>query len=203
MDYEGREISASDLLDYVREIVTDYAVKQILHNGISAELSPLTRFYILWRWTYGEAKVHFDDARLLAQSTGLNLEREWNKGIVIKEGEFIRVLGPQDRKLEEIDSKEMIDVLHKAVLLWRASKRSEMIQLLTKTGYGLNDTFYKVAQAIVETLRRQSKNSESKEMKLLDGFLSERKEIKKKISEKVRGEKENENKEKRREQRLF
>jgi adenine-specific DNA methylase len=49
MDYEGNIIRADKLLDFVREIVTDYAVRQILHNGIAGELSPLTRFYILWR----------------------------------------------------------------------------------------------------------------------------------------------------------
>jgi len=88
MDYEGNEINASKLLKYVREIVTDYAVKKILHNGIAGELSPLTRFYLLYRWTYGEAKVHFDDARKLAQSTGVDLEKEWNKGF-IKKGEGV------------------------------------------------------------------------------------------------------------------
>ena len=168
MDYEGKEIKAGELLEYVRKIVTDYAVKQILHNGISAELSPLTRFYLLWRWTYGEAKVHFDDARKLAQSTGIDLKKEWNKGFIKKEKEFIRVLGPQDRKLEELkNSEEMIDILHKVLLLWREGRKEEMKKVLKETGYGTKESFYRVAQAISETLP-----NESKEKKLLDGFLS-------------------------------
>jgi len=170
MDYEGREVDAGKLLDYVREIVTDYAVRQILHDGISAELSPLTRFYVLWRWTYGEAKVHFDDARKLAQSTGIDLDRAWNRGFIRKEKEFIRVLGPHERKLEEIgDSQELIDVLHKVLLLWKAGRNEEMKRILLETGYGNRESFYKVAQAISETLP-----TESKEKKLLDGFLSGR-----------------------------
>ncbi|GFP36012.1 hypothetical protein HKBW3S43_01800, partial [Candidatus Hakubella thermalkaliphila] len=96
MDYEGNIIRADKLLEFVREIVTDYAVRQILHNGIAGELSPLTRFYLLWRWTYQEAKVLFDNARKLAQSTGIDLTREWNKGFIIKDKEFIKVLGPQE-----------------------------------------------------------------------------------------------------------
>jgi putative DNA methylase len=170
MDYEGREVDAGKLLDYVREIVTDYAVRQILHDSISAELSPLTRFYVLWRWTYGEAKVHFDDARKLAQSTGIDLDRVWNRGFIRKEREFIRVLGPHERKLEEIgDSQELIDVLHKVLLLWKAGRNEEMKRILLETGYGNRESFYKVAQAISETLP-----TESKEKKLLDGFLSGR-----------------------------
>ena len=167
-DYEGNEISARQLLDYLREIVTDYAVRQILHNGIAAELSPLTRFYILWRWTYGEAKVHFDDARKLAQSTGIDLEKVWNKGFIKKEREFIRAIGPQDRKLEELeDSDELIDVLHRVLLLWKSGRKEDMKKVLRETGYGEKESFYRVAQTISETLP-----IDSREKKLLDGFLS-------------------------------
>ena len=181
MDYEGREISAREMLEYVREVVTDYAVRQILHNGIAEELSSLTRFYILWRWTYGEAKVHFDDARKLAQSTGVNLEREWNKGFIKKEKEFIKVLGPQDRKLDEIKLEDMVDVLHKVLLLWRAGRKEEMKELLMETGYGRKEAFYRVAQAISETLP-----NDSKEKKLLDGFLSGRDKLVEEIRDKYK-----------------
>ncbi|MGB9910648.1 MAG: hypothetical protein ACPLN0_06160 [Candidatus Hydrothermia bacterium] len=167
MDYEGNEISAGELLNYVREIVTDYAVRQILHNGIAGELSPLTRFYILWRWTYQEAKVHFDDARKLAQSTGVNVEEEWNKSFIKKDKEFIIVLGPQDRKLDDLKNpREMIDVLHKVLILWKDGKKEKMKEVLKETGYGLSKAFYRVAQAISETLP-----DDSREKRLLDGFL--------------------------------
>ncbi len=180
MDYEGNEITAKELLEYVREIVTDYAVKQILHNEIAEELSPLTRFYLLWRWTYGETKAHFDNARKLAQSAGVDLGKEWNKGFIKKEKEFIKVLGPQERTVEEIgNSEEMIDVLHKVLLLWKAGKKEEIKEVLTKTGYGTKEAFYRVAQAISETLP-----DESKEKKLLDGFLSGREKIKEEVRRK-------------------
>ncbi len=174
MDLEGREISASDLLDYVREVVTDYAVKQILHNGVAGELSSLTRFYILWRWTYGESSVPFDDARKIAQSTGINLEKEWNRGFIVKEKELIKVVGPQERNLEELEhEKDMIDVLHKVLLLWKNGKKEEIINVLKETGYGTTDAFYRVAQAISETL-----SNESKEKKLIEEFLSDKERLK-------------------------
>jgi len=173
MDYEGKEITADKLLEYVREIVTDYAVKQILHNGIAEELSPMTRFYLLWRWTYKETRVHFDDARKLAQSTGINLAKEWNRGFIKKEKEFIRVLGPQDRTLDEIKSDDMIDVLHKVLLLRKAGRKEETKEILIETGYGRREAFYRVAQAISETLPR-----DSREKKLLDEFLSGKERLK-------------------------
>jgi hypothetical protein len=53
------------------------------------------------------------------------------------------------------------------LLLWAQGKRNEMIKVLSESGFGKNEIFYKVAQAISETLP-----SDSKEKKLLDGFLS-------------------------------
>jgi adenine-specific DNA methylase len=172
MDYEGNIIRADKLLDFVRDVVTDYAVRQILHNGIAGELSPLTKLYLLHRWTYQEAKVHFDDARKLAQSTGIDLAKEWNKGFIRKEKEFIRILGPQERDLKEVKNNELIDVLHQTLILWKEGKREEMKKVLANSGWGNRDAFFRVAQAISETLP-----IESREKKFLDGFLSGKEKI--------------------------
>jgi adenine-specific DNA methylase len=168
MDYEGNVVRADKLLEFVREVVTDYAVHQILHNGVAGELSPLSRFYVLWRWSYGEALVPFDDARKLAQSTGIDLSNEWSKGFIKKEKEFVRVLGPQDRSLEEIgEPHDLIDFLHVALILWEKGYKDSLTKVLAKSGFGKKDSFYRVAQAISETLPLISK-----EKKLIDGFLS-------------------------------
>jgi len=172
MDYEGNEIKGDKLLEYVREIVTDYAVKQIIHNGFAEELSPLSRFYLLYRWSYGTSKVIFDEARKLAQSVGLNLEKEWNKGFIKKDKEYIYLLGPHERKLEELkEPKDLVDVLHKVLKLWEKGDREGIIKTLQETNY-LKDSFFKFAQAISETLPK-----DSKEKKLLDGFLVGRENI--------------------------
>ena len=178
MDYEGNIVRADRLLDDVREIATDYAVHQILHDGFAGEITDITRFYVLWRWNYGEAKVPFDEARKLAQSCGIDLANEWNRQrFVKKEKEFIRVLGPQERQLDELrNSAELIDVLHGALLLWEKSNRSEMVKLLQNSGYGKGEVFYRVAQAISETLP-----IDSKEKKLLDGFLAGRERLREEI----------------------
>jgi adenine-specific DNA methylase len=168
MDYSGTLITTQQLLSDVREIAADYAFRQILPNGVVGNVSDFTRFYVLWRRSYGEAKVHFDEARKLAQSCHLDLTQEWGKkGCIRKSKEFIRLLGPQDRKIENLKHAiELIDVLHHALLLYKQDKRSEMYQLLARTGYGKSGVFYRVAQAINETLPL-----DSDERKLLEGFL--------------------------------
>ncbi len=207
MDYEGNIVRADRLLEDVRKIATDYAVHQILHNGFAGEISDLTRFYVLYRWNYGGAKVLFDDARKLAQSCSIDLANEWNRrGFIKKEREFIRTLGPQDRNLEDMlratspartwtlgmgvtlgESKklgsrmptsDLIDVLHCVLLFWEKGMRSEMIDLLRESGFGESEAFYRVAQAISETLP-----IENKEKKLLDGFLAGRERLREELRE--------------------
>lgn len=179
MDFEGNTIRADKMLEDVRGIATDYAVRKILHNGFAGEISDLARFYVLYRWNYGEAKVQFDEARKLAQSCGIDLAHEWNRhGFIKKEKEFIRILCPQEKKLEDMkDDSELVDVLHRVLLYWENSKRDEMVHLLKKSGYGKSEAFYRVAQAISETLP-----NESKEKKLLDGFLAGRERLREEIT---------------------
>jgi len=182
MDFEGNTIRADKMLEDVRGIATDYAVRKILHNGFAGEISDLTRFYVLFRWNYGEAKVQFDEARKLAQSCGIDLAHEWNRqGVIRKEKEFIKLLGPQDRKQEEIKHPtELTDVLHSVLLYWEKSKRDEMLELLKESGYGKSEAFYRVAQAISETLP-----NESKEKKLLDGFLAGKERLRDEITKEI------------------
>ena len=138
----------------------------------------LTRFYVLYRWNYGEAKVEFDEARKLAQSCSIDLSKEWSKGgFIRKDKEFIKVIGPQERQLEELkNSTQLIDILHSVLLLWEKGRRDEMVKLLNRSGYGMGEAFYRVAQAISETLP-----IESKEKKLLDGCLSGRERLREEI----------------------
>ncbi len=173
VDDEGNVVRAVGLLEDVRRVATDYAVKQVLHDGIAGQISPMTRFYILWRWAYGEGKLEFDDAHKLAQGVGIKLDQEWEHGFIRKQKEVISALGPQERTTEELNgSNELIDVLHHALLLWERGKREEILTLLRDTGYGKSDVFYRVAQAIAESL-----SSDSKEKKLLEGFLQGRQRI--------------------------
>jgi len=178
IDDEGNPVRGDRVLEDIRRIVTDYAVRQVLHDGIAGEITPMTRFYILWRWAYAESTLEFDDARKLAQGVGIRLDHEWNKGFIRKDKEFIGVLGPEDREVRQLEgSSELIDVLHYSLLLWKKGKNEEVLKQLGKTGFGKSDSFYRIAQAISESLP-----SSSKEKKLLEGFLQGRQ----RISESIR-----------------
>ncbi len=142
--------------------------------GVRA-VDPLTHFYLLWRWTYNHARVHFDEARKLATGLGVELTQHWGPGgLVLKDKEYVRVRTPQERardasfeRRERFDT--MIDALHRAAALWEGNHLKELDEHLAMT-YGNNEAFWQVAQAISDVLPEGDK-----EKQILQGLLYGRK----------------------------
>ena len=167
-DDADNPISVMQLLEDTREIVTNYAIKQVLHSEFSDQISQMTRFYILWRWAFGDSKIPFDDALRMSQSVGIDLPHEWNKGFIVKESENIRLLQPDERKIKELEnSQELIDILHLTLLLWKNKKKDDLNKLLKEKGLDKSYLFKKVGHAISQSLPQ-----ENKEKKWLDGFFT-------------------------------
>ncbi len=165
----GEPVSAKELLAYVRQVVSEYALSKILKSPQLGGIDEETRFYLLWRWTYNSAKVHFDDARKLAQAVGVELTEQWGNGFIQKDKEFTRVLGARERGSHFLEKKKfstMIDVLHACLLCWERNERHKIAQILEETGNANNNAFWQVAQAIAEVLPEGDK-----EKQMLQGFL--------------------------------
>ena len=170
MDNKDVPVPVTRLLEDTRTIVTDYAIDKVVRGEFASKISQMTRFYILWRWSHGEAEVPFDDAKKLAQSVGIDLANEWGKGFIKKNKEFVRVVGPDIRNLNDIeDSGEMIDILHRALLLWKKQQGDEAAKFLERNGYKHSEVLRRVAQAISESL---SGTRGSKEKEWIDGMFT-------------------------------
>jgi adenine-specific DNA methylase len=168
----GEEVSVKELLEYVRKVVSEFALERVLKRADLGGVDAETRFYLLWRWTFGNAKVHFDDAIKLSRPMGVELTQLWDGGsLVKKEKEFVRVLTPQERAkdpafLKKTKLTSMIDVLHYVLALWERGEREKIKEILNETGYAGNEIFWQTAQAISEILPQGDK-----EKQLLQGFL--------------------------------
>ena len=168
VDDSDKKISTKTFLDDVREIVTNFALEKVLHNKFSDEISQMTRFYILWRWAFGDSSVTFDDANKLAHSVGIDLEHEWNKGFILKQKGNILILGPDKRTTHDVmDSNELIDIIHYALILWKNNSKKELKKLLQEKGLTKNEMLKRVGQAISESLPLGNT-----EKNWLDGFLT-------------------------------
>lgn len=168
----GEEVSVKELLEYVRKIVSEFALERVLKRADLGGVDADTRFYLLWRWTFNNAKVHFDDAIKLSRPMGIELTNLWDRGgFVKKEKQYVRVLDPKARAkdpafLRKTKFTSMIDVLHHAVILWERGNKERIKEILDETGYAGNDIFWQTAQAISEVLPKGDK-----EKQLLQGFL--------------------------------
>jgi adenine-specific DNA methylase len=168
----GEEVSVKELLEYVRKVVSEFALEKVLKRAELGGVDAETRFYILWRWTFGNAKVHFDDAIKLSRSLGVELTDLWDKGgLVKKEKEFVKVLNPKDRAQDQAFLKKtkftsMIDVLHYVLILWDKGEREKIKEILSETGYARSEIFWQTAQALSEILPEGDK-----EKQLIQGFL--------------------------------
>lgn len=165
----GEEVSVKELLEYVRKVVSEFALGRILKRPDLGGVDATTRFYLLWRWTFNNLRVHFDDARKITQSVGgVELTEMWDgSGLVKKEKEYVRVLGPKDRVFSRKEKPStMIDALHQAVVLWEKGDRKKLQEMLEEAGYLQSEVFWQVAQAISDVLPEGDK-----EKQLIQGFL--------------------------------
>ncbi|MHA1961664.1 MAG: DUF1156 domain-containing protein [Candidatus Thorarchaeota archaeon] len=162
----GERVTTAELLGYIRSVSTDFIVRKLLEDGSSAKIGNESNFYLAYRWTYLDNTVEYDDARKLAGASGVSLEELWGPGgFVKKSGSKISVLGPRDRG--DVDSiHNMIDVMHKCLLLWEKDKKDEIAELLAVTGFKEDPAFKQFCQAVAECLLNGNK-----EKQLLEGFL--------------------------------
>lgn len=120
--------------------------------------------------------VAFNDALNLARAVGADVQSLLRLNILKQKKEFIRLTSP----LERIDllSKDissgttltpLIDMIHRALLLWSRQQAAELEEYLNTSGMKDNNTFWRISQALSNLLPLQSK-----EKQLLDGFLAGR-----------------------------
>jgi putative DNA methylase len=168
----GEVVEVRELLDYVEKVVSEFALERILGSAELGGVDPETRFYLLWRWTYSQARVPFDEANKLAQAVGTELKTLWDKGgLVSKEKEFVHVMGPKDREkdkkfMNQVGFTTMVDAMHRACIYWEHGERRQLREHLAQT-FGTNSVFWRVVQNIADVLP-----DGDKEKQLLQGLLN-------------------------------
>lgn len=165
----GEPVTVKELLEYVHKVVGRFALERILKRAALGDVDAPTRFYALWRWTYNNVWVHFDEARKLTQAVGAELTDLWDRtGFVKKEKEYVRVLGPKERGADFLKRERyenMVNVLHKAVLLWERGEQRQLEEHLQEAPFA-EETLRQLAQDLSDLLPEGDK-----EKQLLQGLL--------------------------------
>lgn len=161
--YDGSRVKVSEFLDLVRHEVASFAIERIVgQQGFDERLDAPTQFYLLWRWGYSNWDVPDGEALLLSTAVGIDLKLLMGRlNLVNKIKGKLRLLGPVARadKLDKVTQRvqaggavPLIDVIHKACLLWQDDNREDLSALIAAHGGDM----WPVAQAIVELLPKNN-----------------------------------------------
>jgi adenine-specific DNA methylase len=174
----GEEVSVGQFLDEVRGLVTAYALNKIMKATHTATIDAQSQFYVIWKWSYGEAKVPADESFKLAQALGMNTEFMWDRtGILEKSGENVQAMPVSKRiKIKHLGDPSadgtvasLIDVLHRMCAFREKGDTPGMAEFLGRSGQGNNHSLWLVAQAVSEILP-----DGDKEKQLMQGLLNQR-----------------------------
>jgi putative DNA methylase len=174
----GEEVTVGQFLDEVRSFVTNYALAKILKTTHTAAIDPESRFYVVWKWSYGDAKVPADESFKLSQALGMHTEAMWDRtGVLEKSGENVQAVPISKRTrmknlgepIADGSPASLIDVLHRLCDFREKSDMQGMAQFLSQSGQANNPTLWLVAQAISEILP-----DGDKEKQLMQGLLNQR-----------------------------
>jgi adenine-specific DNA methylase len=177
----GEEVSVGQFLDEVRGLVTSYALAKILKTTHTATIDPESRFYVVWKWSYGDTKVPADESFKLAQALGMDTDIMWDRtGVLEKAGENVQAVPVAKRmKIKDLGEPNadstpasLIDVLHRVCVFRDKSDTDGMAEFLARSGQGKNSALWLVAQAVSEILP-----DGDKEKQLMQGLLNQREKL--------------------------
>jgi len=174
----GEEVTVTEFLDEVRQIVVDYVLDKIIEGGRTGSIDAETQFYLMWRWSYGDTKVPADEAFKVAQALGLPTKQMWDTtGVLEKSGESVQAL-PVAKRMHirslgdpsaDGSPANIIDVLHRCCAFRDDDDQTGLVEFLGRSGRSRDESLWATAQAISEILPQGDK-----EKQLLQGLLNQR-----------------------------
>lgn len=162
-DDTGQPVTVSDMLADIRKICSEHIVKS-LTSGAAGNIDAMSKLYILWRWTYGDRVVPYDDARKLFIGVGLNIDD--HVGTMLKKNGQDMTMLDYTKREEEIKPKNTIDILHKALQHRLKEEKGAMNELLAPVN---RTQLNQIVQAIIDAAPKTA------ESRVLASFLAVRK----------------------------
>jgi adenine-specific DNA methylase len=166
---DGTPVDVPELLQLARRAARDAIAGEFRADNLST-------LYYVWATLYGAGEQAWDDARLVVQIGGDAhdaMELAGRAGLFVVNGSTCRLglLADRESRRGLGNEKEpaLIDALHRALLLWKEENRAELVSYLAEHGLMDDVPFWKLAQALFETLPR-----DTQDWKLTSALLTER-----------------------------
>lgn len=129
---DGSTISPDDALDLARTEVGEWMFERIAEGKVQA-VDKWTRFYILSWYVFGAREFPYDEARKLALSVKVDLDKEViSHGLLEKKGSSVRLSKPEERfRRGKLDATAKsypwdIDYVHAAIQAYAHGQSTEL-----------------------------------------------------------------------------
>ena len=119
--------------------MTNYALAKIMKCEHTSNIDAESQFYVIWRWSYADAKVPADESFEFAQALGMATETMWDRTSVLeKAGENVLAMPIAKRmKVKDLGDPNadgshgsLIDVLHRLCVFREKNDTDGMAQFL-------------------------------------------------------------------------
>jgi putative DNA methylase len=194
---DGTPFTVTEFLREVRRLVTDFALKQVLHGASTEGLDEWTRYYLMHRDSFKLDPAPPGECILLAQGYNLDLDDlRGPRGILSKgkrratgamataadgeaeedakgSGSDLRLLAWHERRRDDLGEPQpsgglpLIDALHRMMQLWDANETGRLRDYVAQQGLGQNELFWTVAQAVLEI-----SDAKSRERAILEALVA-------------------------------
>lgn len=148
---DGSEVTVAELLEMARESAFNALLK-----GFDGD--DFTKFYIGWLQLYGFAESEFDDAAKFTKvGLSINVQYLFREHILIKNGNK-QTLGSftermaATKNLGERSQNNLIDLVHRAMHLYKGSNRNALLQYINKVASSPESNFWRVLTSLCEVL---------------------------------------------------
>lgn len=155
----GEEVTSEKFLHIVEGLVLETILEKLFgisRKGVS-DVDAATRFYVLWRYTYGRMEVDSGEAIVFAYPQGVELDGSMGLSsgrnpLLEKKSKKYRLKDYSERGMDErlgLDGKPVIDVLHR--LLWLLENQAYKIPEYLMQSMPNYDLLKLTAQALAGT----------------------------------------------------
>ena len=160
----GAELTLKDILTYLQQQVTQFALNKILNNNEPTLLDQITKFWIVWFLFYGYTAISYSDGNLLAKVFNIDLDSlasqeelviiRYNKVFLAKSIDRISVL--EKIMLNNSKQTSLISKIHWILILWYKEQFTELETFLKAIELQKNIGFWSLIQLISEILQTSS-----------------------------------------------
>ena len=158
----GEEVDLSHFIRLSQKYVGEFVLEELFNVKTSLALDSATRFYVMWRWSYGIADASVDNYLLFCKVNSTDEKYLEQLGIVekVKKKELVHLNQYSERDLAwdnwklDLKDQSVITKLHLALLLLDRSSYSSFTEFLEIEG--IKDTGHIVVQVarVLEMLLR-------------------------------------------------